>query len=143
MEFVHVPVLLDQCIEGLNIKEDGIYMDATVGGAGHSIEIVKRLTTGRLIAIDKDAEALQAANERYKRQMIGMSSLEQPPVFHKLHITVYCDKEYNINKMVVHESYTVYVVGRNDSDAVNNVYFFHNSDETIPELTEDFNYGGY
>ena len=85
----------------------------------------------------------KTANERYKRQMIGMSSLEQPPVFHKLHIAVYCDKEYNINKMVVHESYTVYVVGRNDSDAVNNVYFFHNSDETIPELTEDFNYGGY
>ena len=75
--------------------------------------------------------------------MIGMSSLEQPPVFHKLHIAVYCDKEYNINKMVVQESYTVYVVGRNDSDAVNNVYFFHNSDETIPDLTEDFDYGGY
>ncbi len=64
MEFVHVPVLLDQCIEGLNIKEDGIYMDATVGGAGHSIEIVKRLKGGRLIAIDKDADALQAANKR-------------------------------------------------------------------------------
>ena len=63
MEFVHVPVLLDQCIEGLNIKEDGIYMDATVGGAGHSIEIVKRLKGGRLIAIDKDADALQAANK--------------------------------------------------------------------------------
>ena len=85
----------------------------------------------------------KTANERYKRQMIGMSALEQPPVFHKLHITVYCDKEYNINKMVVQESYTVYVVGRNDSDAVNNVYFFHNSDETIPDLTEDFDYGGY
>ena len=64
MEFVHVPVLLDQCIEGLNIKEDGIYMDATVGGAGHSIEIVKRLKGGRLIAIDKDSDALQAANKR-------------------------------------------------------------------------------
>ena len=64
MEFVHVPVLLDQCIEGLNIKENGIYMDATVGGAGHSIEIVKRLKGGRLIAIDKDADALQAANKR-------------------------------------------------------------------------------
>lgn len=64
MEFVHVPVLLDQCIEGLNIKEDGIYMDATVGGAGHSIEIVKRLKGGRLIAIDKDVDALQAANKR-------------------------------------------------------------------------------
>ena len=66
MEFVHVPVLLDQCIEGLNIKGDGIYMDATVGGAGHSSEIVKRLTTGKLVAIDKDNEALSAAKQKLK-----------------------------------------------------------------------------
>ena len=65
MEFNHVSVLLDECIEGLNIRPDGIYVDCTVGGAGHSIEIVKRLEKGgRLIAIDKDADALMAAGER-------------------------------------------------------------------------------
>lgn len=64
MDFYHIPVLLDQCIEGLNIKPDGIYMDATVGGAGHSIEIVKKLKNGKLIAIDKDNEALSAAKKR-------------------------------------------------------------------------------
>ncbi len=95
---------------------------------------------GYVIEMELDPKT---ANERYKRQMIGMSSLEQPPVFHKLHVAIYCDKDYNINKMVVHESYTVYVVGRNDSDAVNNVYFFHDSEETIPDLTTDYDYGGY
>lgn len=65
MEFNHVSVLLDECIEGLNIRPKGIYVDCTVGGAGHSIEIVKRLEKGgRLIAIDKDADALMAAGER-------------------------------------------------------------------------------
>lgn len=65
MEFNHVSVLLDECIEGLNIRSDGIYVDCTVGGAGHSTEIVKRLEKGgRLIAIDKDADALMAAGER-------------------------------------------------------------------------------
>ena len=95
---------------------------------------------GYVIEMELDPKT---ANERYKRQMIGMSSLEQPPVFHKLHVAIYCDKDYNINKMVVHESYTVYVVGRNDSDAVNNIYFFHDSEETIPDLTTDYDYGGY
>lgn len=65
MEFNHVSVLLDECIEGLSIRPDGIYVDCTVGGAGHSTEIVKRLEKGgRLIAIDKDADALMAAGER-------------------------------------------------------------------------------
>ena len=63
-EFHHVSVLLDECIEGLNIKPDGIYVDGTLGGAGHSSEIVKRLTTGRLIGIDRDPVALKAAGER-------------------------------------------------------------------------------
>ena len=67
MEFVHRSVLLDECIEGLNIKPDGIYMDGTLGGGGHSFEIAKRLTEGgRLIGIDQDAEAIQAAGERLK-----------------------------------------------------------------------------
>ncbi len=66
MEFKHVPVMLNECIEGLNIKPTGIYLDGTLGGAGHSSEIVKRLTTGKLIAIDKDEEALAVAKERLK-----------------------------------------------------------------------------
>lgn len=64
MEFLHIPVLLDECIEGLNIKPDGIYVDGTAGGAGHSLQIAKRLVTGRLIAIDRDPEAVAAAKER-------------------------------------------------------------------------------
>lgn len=63
-EFHHVSVLLDECIEGLNIKPDGIYVDGTLGGAGHSSQIAKRLTTGRLIGIDRDPVALKAAEER-------------------------------------------------------------------------------
>ncbi len=63
-EFHHVSVLLDECIKGLDIKPDGIYVDGTLGGAGHSIQIVKRLTTGRLIGIDRDPVALKAAGER-------------------------------------------------------------------------------
>ena len=65
MEFSHVSVLLDECIVGLKIKEDGIYVDGTLGGGGHSLEIVKRLgEKGRLIAIDRDADALMAAGAK-------------------------------------------------------------------------------
>lgn len=65
MEFAHIPVMLNECLEGLNIKADGTYVDGTVGGAGHSIEIVKRLSeNGRLICVDKDEDALKAAGER-------------------------------------------------------------------------------
>ena len=63
-EFYHVSVLLEECIEGLNIKPDGIYVDGTLGGAGHSSQIAKRLTIGRLIGIDRDPVALKAAGER-------------------------------------------------------------------------------
>ena len=67
MEFKHLPVMLNECIEGLNIKPDGIYVDGTLGGAGHSSEIVKRLNqNGRLIGIDRDEEALKAAGEKLK-----------------------------------------------------------------------------
>lgn len=65
-EFKHISVLLNECIEGLNIKPDGIYVDGTAGGAGHSVEIAKRLTTGRLVAIDRDPEAVAVAAERLK-----------------------------------------------------------------------------
>ncbi len=63
-EFHHVSVLLWECIEGLNIRPDGIYVDGTLGGAGHSSQIVKRLENGRLIGIDRDRVALKAAGER-------------------------------------------------------------------------------
>ena len=63
-EFYHVSVLLDECLDGLNIRPDGIYVDGTLGGAGHSSQIAKRLTTGRLIGIDRDQVALKAAGER-------------------------------------------------------------------------------
>ena len=62
LEFNHKPVLLKECIEGLNIKEDGVYVDGTLGGAGHSKEILKRLSDkGTLIGIDRDIDALNAA----------------------------------------------------------------------------------
>ena len=63
-EFHHVSVLLDECIEGLDIKPEGIYVDGTLGGAGHSSHIVQHLTTGRLIGIDRDPVALKAAGAR-------------------------------------------------------------------------------
>ncbi len=63
-EFYHVSVLLNECLDGLNIRPDGIYVDGTLGGAGHSSQIAKRLTTGRLIGIDRDQVALKAAGER-------------------------------------------------------------------------------
>ncbi len=67
MEFKHKSVLLQECIEGLNIKENGIYVDGTLGGAGHSNEILKSLSSeGKLIGIDRDEEALKAAKERLK-----------------------------------------------------------------------------
>lgn len=64
MEFAHKSVLLDETIEGLKIKPDGIYLDGTLGGGGHSSEICRRLAGGRLIGIDQDAEAIAAATER-------------------------------------------------------------------------------
>ena len=63
MEFSHISVLLEECIELLNIKPDGIYVDGTLGGAGHSLEIVKRLKNGRLIAFDQDVEAINNAKK--------------------------------------------------------------------------------
>ncbi|OUN07640.1 16S rRNA (cytosine(1402)-N(4))-methyltransferase [Flavonifractor sp. An92] len=64
MEYTHRPVLLEECIQALNIRPDGIYMDGTLGRAGHSREIAARLTTGRLICVDRDQAALDAAQER-------------------------------------------------------------------------------
>ncbi|MGN0744134.1 MAG: 16S rRNA (cytosine(1402)-N(4))-methyltransferase RsmH [Christensenellales bacterium] len=65
MDFAHVPVMLGECLDGLKIKADGVYVDGTVGGGGHSSEIVKRLSDkGRLICFDKDEDALKASGER-------------------------------------------------------------------------------
>ena len=66
MEFKHRPVMLKECIDGLEIKENGIYVDGTLGGAGHSREIVKKLKNGQLIGIDRDLEALEAAKNNLK-----------------------------------------------------------------------------
>lgn len=62
--FTHRPVLLDECLEGLKIKPDGVYVDGTLGRAGHSLKIAERLTTGRLICIDRDDAALEAAKDK-------------------------------------------------------------------------------
>ena len=64
MEFQHIPVMLEACMDGLNIRPDGIYVDGTAGGGGHSSEIARRLKGGRLIALDQDPDAVAAASER-------------------------------------------------------------------------------
>ncbi len=64
LQFHHVPVMLEPCLEALSIKPDGIYVDGTMGGAGHSSEIVRRLTSGRLIGFDRDPAAIKASKER-------------------------------------------------------------------------------
>lgn len=66
LAFAHKPVMLEECMEGLALKEGGVWYDATVGGGGHSYEILKRTGSGRLIATDLDDEAIAAANERLK-----------------------------------------------------------------------------
>lgn len=66
MEFKHTPVLLNEVLSGLNIKPAGVYVDCTIGGAGHSTEICKRLTNGKLIGFDKDEDAVKVASERLK-----------------------------------------------------------------------------
>ena len=66
-EFTHAPVLLNECIEGLDIKPDGIYVDGTLGRAGHSSEIIKRLEGGRLIGIDRDMTAIVEASEKLRQ----------------------------------------------------------------------------
>lgn len=68
MEFVHKSVLLNETIQSLNIKPNGIYVDCTAGGGGHSSEILKRLTTGKLVAIDQDPDAIETLKERFKNE---------------------------------------------------------------------------
>ena len=74
MNFHHVSVLLEECIENLNIKPDGIYVDGTMGGGGHSLEIAKRIETGRLICIDQDPNAHEAAGKRLEEPCFNNST---------------------------------------------------------------------
>ncbi len=68
MEFNHISVLLNECIEGLNINPNGIYVDGTAGGGGHSAEILKKLDCGKLISIDRDPDAITTISERFKNE---------------------------------------------------------------------------
>lgn len=78
MEFSHIPVLLEECLENLNIRPDGIYVDGTLGGAGHSSEILKRLSgNGLLIGIDRDSEALAAAGKRLQAVREALPGTEE------------------------------------------------------------------
>lgn len=80
MEFSHIPVLLAETIDALDIKPDGIYVDATAGGAGHSMQILKRLTTGKLISIDQDPDAIKTVTERlssFKGSIIRQANFTQ------------------------------------------------------------------
>ena len=65
-EYKHIPVLLNEAIDSLNINPDGIYVDCTLGGGGHSSEILKRLKNGRLISFDQDEYAISVAEKRLK-----------------------------------------------------------------------------
>ena len=90
-EFYHVSVLLQECLDGLAIKPDGIYVDGTLGGAGHSGQIAKRLTTGKLIGIDRDSVALKAAGERLapfgdRVQLVHSNFCEMRQVLEELQI---------------------------------------------------------
>lgn len=66
MEFKHISVMLNECIQNLNIRPDGVYIDGTLGGGGHSFEILKKLTSGKLICFDKDQNALDFCKEKFK-----------------------------------------------------------------------------
>lgn len=68
MEFNHISVLLNECIKGLNINPNGIYVDGTAGGGGHSAEILKKLDCGKLISIDRDPDAITTISERFKNE---------------------------------------------------------------------------
>jgi len=78
MNFSHVSVMPDECIAGLNIKPDGIYVDATTGGGGHSLLIAERLESGRLICLDRDREALAAARERLSAHLDKVTFIQTP-----------------------------------------------------------------
>ncbi len=90
MEFVHKPVLLTETVNSLNIKENGIYVDGTVGGAGHSTEIAKKLKDGQLICLDRDPDAVKVATKRlcgYNAKVINANYTEMADVLEQEGIT--------------------------------------------------------
>ena len=90
MEFHHRSVLLKETIEGLAIQPDGIYIDGTAGGGGHSEAIAQQLTTGKLLSIDQDPDAIQAAAQRlrpYPASIIRQGNFsEMKDIAHSLHL---------------------------------------------------------
>ncbi len=87
--FTHIPVMLSEVINSLNIKPDGIYVDGTAGGAGHSSEIAKRLTTGKLISLDRDPDAVKTASERlqgYPAEVVKSNFSEMDRVLNSMGI---------------------------------------------------------
>ncbi len=92
MEFKHIPVMLDEVLEGLKIKEDGIYVDCTMGGGGHSSEILKRLSrSGTLIGFDRDEEAIKVCREKFKKdnnvKIIHANFKEAPTILQELGVS--------------------------------------------------------
>lgn len=90
MEFKHISVLLGETIDSLNIKPNGIYVDGTAGGAGHSLQIAKNLTTGRLIALDRDPDAVKTATERlsgYNATVVQSNFADMKSALSNLNIT--------------------------------------------------------
>ena len=73
-EFKHIPVLFNETIDALNVRPDGTYVDCTAGGGGHCAAVAEKLTTGRIIAIDQDPEAIENLNERFKDNSISSST---------------------------------------------------------------------
>ncbi len=91
MEFKHIPVMLNEVIDGLNIKTNGIYVDCTVGGGGHSLEIVKRIKSGKLYAFDRDKDAIEKSEQTlkdYKKNvtLIKANYKEAPQILHDLNV---------------------------------------------------------
>ena len=90
-----------------------------------------------IIELDLDPKK---STGRYSRQMIAMSNLEQPPSFDFINLKFTIDSNYNLERLEAHEHYTVYVVGKNESDSINVIDYYHNSTETIPDLETDYVY---
>ena len=91
MDFQHIPVLKDEVIEGLNIDPHGVYVDGTLGGGGHSGEILKRLEDGFLVGIDRDESALKAAEKHLQSiggsfQLVKGNFVDMPAILKALHI---------------------------------------------------------
>ena len=97
-QFHHIPVLLNECIEGLNIRPDGVYVDGTLGGGGHSSEILKRLNGGKLFGIDRDRDAIQAATKRIHENLPECAHMFQA-INGNFHDAKELLKEYGVTKI--------------------------------------------